>query len=76
MVHHSIVDLPFLSAQGHAFNFSIPTNSYGGTPFSLRFPTVVLPAKSSMNVVGNNVKIFKVDLAGAFQKLHVDPFDV
>jgi hypothetical protein len=70
-----IVDLSFLSAQGHAVNLSVPSNSYVATPFSLRLPTVDTICQV-LNVVGNNVKIFKVDLAWAFRQLNVDPFDV
>jgi hypothetical protein len=70
-----IVDLCFPSAQGHAVNLSVPSNSYVGTPYSLRLP-IVDTIRQVLNVVGQNVKIFKVDLARVFRQLHVDPFDV
>jgi hypothetical protein len=70
-----IVDLSFPSPSGHEVNLSVNKNSYVGTPFSLKLPTVDIICQV-LNIVGSNVKIFKVDLARAFRQLHVDPFDI
>jgi hypothetical protein len=53
-----IVDLSFPSAQGHAVNLSVPSNSYVGTPFSLRLPTVDTICQV-LNVVGKKCKNFQ-----------------
>jgi hypothetical protein len=70
-----IVDLSFPSPSGHAVNVSVNKNSYVGTPFSLKLPTVDIICQV-LNIVGKNIKIFKVNLARAFRQLHVDPFDI
>jgi hypothetical protein len=70
-----IVDLFFPSPSGHVVNVSVNKNSYVGTPFSLKLPTVDIICQV-LNIVGKNVKIFKEDLARAFRQLHVDPFDI
>jgi hypothetical protein len=70
-----IVDLSFSSAQRQAVNALVSKSIYAGTPFSLKLPTVDIICQA-LNVVGQNVQIFKVDLARAFRQLHVDSFDV
>jgi hypothetical protein len=70
-----IVDLSFTSGQSHAVNTTVSKFQYVGMPFSLQLPTVETICQV-LNVVGKNVKIFKVDLARAFRQLHVDPFDI
>jgi hypothetical protein len=70
-----IVDLSYSSAQYHAVNTSVSKTSYVGTPFSLKLPTVDTICHA-LNLIGKNVKIFKVDLARAFRQLYLDPFDV
>jgi hypothetical protein len=69
-----IVDLSFSSAQRQAVNASVSKLTYVGTPFSLKLPMVDIICQA-LNIVGQKVKIFKVDLARAFRQLHVDPFD-
>jgi hypothetical protein len=44
-------------------------------PFSLKLPTVDIICQV-LNALGQIIKNFKVDLARAFQQLHVDPFDI
>jgi hypothetical protein len=70
-----IVDLSFSSAQGHSVNSTVSKNSYVGTHFDLKLPTVDSICQF-LNYIGKDVKIFKVDLARAFRQLHLDPFDV
>jgi hypothetical protein len=67
---HSIIDLSFTSGQSHAVNTTVSK-----TPFSLKLPTVETICQV-LNILAQKVKIFKVDLARAFRKLHVDPFDI
>jgi hypothetical protein len=50
-----IVDLSFPSPSGHAVNLSVNKNSYVGTPFSLKLPTVDIICQV-LNIVGSNVK--------------------
>jgi hypothetical protein len=70
-----IVDLSFLSVHDHSFNKSVSNSHYLGTPFLLKLPTIhsICPV---LTIVGNNVKIFKVELAPAFQQLNLDTFDI
>jgi hypothetical protein len=70
-----IVDLSFSSAQRQAVNASVSKFTYVGTPFSLKLPMVDIICQA-LNIVGQKVKIFNVDLARAFWQLHVDPFDI
>jgi hypothetical protein len=70
-----IVDLSFTSGQTYAVNTTVSKTHYVGTPFSLKLPTVDSICQV-LNVLGKNVKIFKIDLARAFRQLHVDPFDI
>jgi hypothetical protein len=70
-----IVDLSFSSAQRQAVNASVSKSIYAGMPFSLKLSTVDIICQA-LNIVGQKVKIFKVELARAFRQLHVDPFDV
>jgi hypothetical protein len=70
-----IVDLSFTSGQSHAINTTVSKFQYVGTPFSLKLPTVENICQV-LNVLGKTVKFFKVDLARAFRRLHVDPFDI
>jgi hypothetical protein len=70
-----IVDLSYSSVQYQAVNTSISKTSYVRTPFSLKLPTVDTICHA-LNLIGKNVKIFKVDLARAFRQLFLDPFDV
>jgi hypothetical protein len=70
-----IVDLSFPSTHNHAVNISVSKNSYVGMQFELKLPTIDNICQV-LNLVGKNVKIFKVDLARAFRQLHLYPFDV
>jgi hypothetical protein len=70
-----IVDLSFPSPHNQAVNISVSKNSYVGTPFHLKLPTTDHICQA-LNMLGKNIKIFKVDLARAFRQLHVDPFDI
>jgi hypothetical protein len=70
-----ILDLSFPSHSGHSVNLSVNKNSHVRTPFSLRLPTFDTICQV-LNIMGKNTKILKVDLARAFQQLHLDPFDV
>jgi hypothetical protein len=54
---------------------SVSNSHYVGTPFNLKLPTIDTVSQV-LTLVGNNVKIFKVDLARAFRQLNLDPFDV
>jgi hypothetical protein len=60
-----IVDLSFTSGLTHAVNTTVSKFQYVGTPFCLKLPTVETICQV-LNVLGKNVKIFKVDLARAF----------
>jgi hypothetical protein len=60
--HRIIVYLSFPSPSGHSVNLLDNKNSYVGTPFSLRLPTVDTICQV-LNIMGKNTKIFKVDLA-------------
>jgi hypothetical protein len=70
-----IVDLSFPSPQQHSVNLSVSKNIYVRTQFILKFPTVDTICQA-LNLVGKNIKIFKIDLARAFRQLYVDPFDI
>jgi hypothetical protein len=70
-----IVDLSLPSVHQHAVNMSVSNSNYLGTPFSLKLPTIDTLSQA-LTIVGNNVKIFKVDLARAFRQLNLDLFDV
>jgi hypothetical protein len=69
-----IVDLSYPSPQSHSVNFSVSKTHYVGTPFILKLPTTDTICQV-LTSVGKNIKIFKVDMARAFQQLYVDPFD-
>jgi hypothetical protein len=70
-----IIDLSFPSVHQHAVNMSV-SNSYKlRTSFTLKLPTIDTISQA-LTIEGNNVKIFKVDLAQAFRQLNLDPFDV
>jgi hypothetical protein len=73
--HKDGSDLSFSSAQRQAVNASVSKFTYVGTPFSLKLLTVDIICQA-LNIVGQKVKIFKVELARAFRQLHVDPFDI
>jgi hypothetical protein len=70
-----IIDLSFTSSQTYAVNTTVSKTHNVGTQFSLKLPTVDSICQV-LNVLGKNVKIFKIDLARAFRQLHVDPFDI
>jgi hypothetical protein len=70
-----IVDLSFTSGQTYAVNTTVSKTHYVGTPFSLKLPTVDSICQV-LNVLGKDVKIFKIDLARAFRQLHVDPLNI
>jgi hypothetical protein len=57
-----IVDLSFSAAQRQAVNVSVSKFTYVGMPFSLKLQTVDIICQA-LNIVGQKVKIFKVDLA-------------
>jgi hypothetical protein len=73
--HRIIVDLSYQSPQSHSVNVSVCKTHDVGTPLILKLPTVDTICQVLTNV-GKNIKIFKVDLAQAFQQLYVDPFDI
>jgi hypothetical protein len=73
--HRIIVDLSFPSPQNQAVNISVSKNSYVGMQFSLKLPTTDTICQA-LNIVGKNVKIFKVDLTRAFRQLYLDLFDI
>jgi hypothetical protein len=70
-----IVDLSYASDQSTSVNSTVSKLTYVGTQFSLKLPTIDNICQV-LNLVGKNVKIFKIDLARAFRQLYVDPFDI
>jgi hypothetical protein len=67
--HRIIVDLLFPSPHNHAVNISVSKDSYVRMQFELKLPTIDNICQV-LNLVGKNVKKFKVDLA------RLDPFDI
>jgi hypothetical protein len=60
------VDLSFQTVHNHAVNKSVSNSHYVGMPFSLKLATVDSICRV-LTIIGNNLKIFKVDLALAFR---------
>ena len=55
-------------------NSDIPKDLYLGTPMKLRYPTIDTLARR-VNSLGKGCLCFKVDLAGAFRQIGIDPRD-
>ena len=58
-----------------SINSAVAADSYMGTPFSLKFPTVDDIAERIVSLQGNCV-LYKVDLQRAFRQLKLDPKDI
>lgn len=67
-----VVDLSF--PQGDSVNDGIPTDSYLGTPFTLRLPGVDALI-SIIRQKGHSCHLFKKDLSRAYRQLRIDPRD-
>jgi len=68
-----IVDLSW--PHSASVNDAVQIDSYMGTPFSLRFPTVDDIAERIVALRGNCL-LYKVDLKRAFRQLKLDPRDI
>ena len=58
----------------HSVNSGVPNNIYIGTAFKLHYPTIDMITQRLCDI-GPGAHIYKIDLACAFRKLFVDPFD-
>ena len=67
-----IVNMSF--PYGASVNDNINNNEYDGVDFDLRYPTVDDIVKS-VQELGNEVLLSKIDVSRAFRNLRVDPFE-
>ena len=67
-----IVNMSF--PYGSSVNDNISNNEYDGVDFQLRYPTVDDIVKSVQDL-GNEVLLSKIDVSRAFRNLRVDPFE-
>ena len=70
---HTIFDLSF--PKGYSVNDGVLTDSYLGTKFQMHYPTVDTIV-NTLNNLGPEANIFKVDISRAFRHLRIDPGDI
>jgi len=68
-----IIDLSW--PKGTSINDNVDPNTYMGTPFLLKFPTVD-DVISRVKVLKGDCLLYKVDLQRAFRQLRLDPGDI
>ena len=60
---------------GGSVNDSIWKDQFMGFPVKLSFPTIDVIARRVASMESEQVYLFKIDLAGYFRQLHLDPGD-
>ena len=67
-----IIDLSF--PFGQSVNSSISKDTYLGTPFLLKIPTIDT-VTDQVKALGKGCMLYKVDISLAFRHIKLDPFD-